>query len=633
MWGQLLLEKNLTTNYQFGFPTDSSLMIVNLSQWQYWWWFWFTTYLILYWFIIIRIIRYRTLAFKPRIATTFRPHGKWGDLIICIIPISWCFNILNHSNMLLRTMEWQTETSLFNVRIVGRQWFWIYKYDLKIITDIMSAPRNVGHNKWELLTPTTLKTANNYLRILQIRNETNWNTKYWTENSNELPNSNVTDFLVNKTNTNKFTDKLNKSKLETKWFIPVVKIKVTYASAEELKILKYYKFSTLFNKYQENVIFNQPKNFVNISKNLLQFPVKPQNFTEFKLKKLPNIKSYIPTTYLKEISNTLTFIDNNQIKNHNMYSQNILPTNKHIISEYNEEFIRWFKFTQNSNLPVRIIKTNLTNLHTDLTQDASTTQNLIVTSNNLLKIRYNNTPNQYLMRNNPRNNFFVFQQNRLKKKKFISSKLTSKIKYKSSINFNQEFFNLNNNTNKKTLKSNLLLQHNFFETIFTKKNIKINQNTYLYDTTQNINNNYNVNTNFKLLKQYKLFSDNYNSMLSKRLLRTKKILVLPAHVNLTLITNSYDVTHSWFIPALAVKLDCVPGRSTHHILHIENVGLYYGQCAEICGRYHHHMPIRVCALPFDHFLIWWHSFGLPSLLYTKTNKKYSSYYGFRKYYW
>jgi hypothetical protein len=33
-------------------------------------------------------------------------------------------------------------------------------------------------------------------------------------------------------------------------------------------------------------------------------------------------------------------------------------------------------------------------------------------------------------------------------------------------------------------------------------------------------------------------------MLSKRLLRTKKILVLPAHVNLTLITNSYDVTHS-----------------------------------------------------------------------------------------
>ncbi|MBL7934609.1 MAG: hypothetical protein JNM51_02225 [Bacteroidia bacterium] len=32
--------------------------------------------------------------------------------------------------------------------------------------------------------------------------------------------------------------------------------------------------------------------------------------------------------------------------------------------------------------------------------------------------------------------------------------------------------------------------------------------------------------------------------LARRLLRTKRTLVLPAHVNLTLITNSYDVVHS-----------------------------------------------------------------------------------------
>jgi len=32
--------------------------------------------------------------------------------------------------------------------------------------------------------------------------------------------------------------------------------------------------------------------------------------------------------------------------------------------------------------------------------------------------------------------------------------------------------------------------------------------------------------------------------LSRRLLRTKKTLVLPAHVNMTLVTNSYDVVHS-----------------------------------------------------------------------------------------
>ena len=93
----------------------------------------------------------------------------------------------------------------------------------------------------------------------------------------------------------------------------------------------------------------------------------------------------------------------------------------------------------------------------------------------------------------------------------------------------------------------------------------------------------------------------------------KRTLVLPAHINITVITNSYDVVHSWFIPGLGLKLDCVPGRSTHHTLYIDNVGFYYGQCAEICGRYHHHMPIRICALPFEQFLVWWHKKGLARL--------------------
>ena len=101
--------------------------------------------------------------------------------------------------------------------------------------------------------------------------------------------------------------------------------------------------------------------------------------------------------------------------------------------------------------------------------------------------------------------------------------------------------------------------------------------------------------------------------LAKRLLRTKRTLVLPAHINISLITSSYDVIHSWFVPGLGLKVDCVPGRSTHHKLVIPSVGFYYGQCAEICGRYHHHMPIRVCALPFQHFLIWWNTKGLPRM--------------------
>jgi len=108
---------------------------------------------------------------------------------------------------------------------------------------------------------------------------------------------------------------------------------------------------------------------------------------------------------------------------------------------------------------------------------------------------------------------------------------------------------------------------------------------------------------YRSLKKNKVRHEDMPVQLSRRLLRTKKTLVLPAHVNLTVITNSYDVVHSWFIPALGVKLDCVPGRSTHHVFYCDSVGFYYGQCAEICGRYHHHMPIRICALPFEHFVV------------------------------
>ena len=108
---------------------------------------------------------------------------------------------------------------------------------------------------------------------------------------------------------------------------------------------------------------------------------------------------------------------------------------------------------------------------------------------------------------------------------------------------------------------------------------------------------------YRSMKKNKVRHEDMPVQLSRRLLRTKKTLVLPAHVNLTVITNSYDVVHSWFIPALGVLLVCVPGRSTHHVFYCDNVGFYYGQCAEICGRYHHHMPVRLCILPFEHFVI------------------------------
>lgn len=153
-----------------------------------------------------------------------------------------------------------------------------------------------------------------------------------------------------------------------------------------------------------------------------------------------------------------------------------------------------------------------------------------------------------------------------------------------------------------------------------------------------LNNQYSIETDiqnpgryYRMLRKNRVRSENMPVVVSKRLLRVKKTLVLPTHINITAVTNSYDVVHSWFIPGLGLKMDCVPGRSTHHTFYIDNAGFYYGQCAEICGRYHHHMPIRVCALPFEHFLVWWHSFGLPKLMYPGKKYKEMRMYSFRKF--
>jgi hypothetical protein len=45
------------------------------------------------------------------------------------------------------------------------------------------------------------------------------------------------------------------------------------------------------------------------------------------------------------------------------------------------------------------------------------------------------------------------------------------------------------------------------------------------------------------------------------------------------------------------------------------------------------MPIRVCALPFEHFLVWWHTFGLPKLLFTTNQKRFEVNYSLRKFVW
>jgi len=75
------------------------------------------------------------------------------------------------------------------------------------------------------------------------------------------------------------------------------------------------------------------------------------------------------------------------------------------------------------------------------------------------------------------------------------------------------------------------------------ENIKSSRKLHLYNNTFQYY-EFNATARYKRLKKQKVRDEVTNVLLSRRLLRTRRTLVLPAHTNLTIITNSFDVIHS-----------------------------------------------------------------------------------------
>lgn len=81
-------------------------------------------------------------------------------------------------------------------------------------------------------------------------------------------------------------------------------------------------------------------------------------------------------------------------------------------------------------------------------------------------------------------------------------------------------------------------------------------------------------------------------------------VAMPIEMRLQILASSRDVIHSWSIPSASIKIDCVPGYTSHRIMKFMLTGIYWGQCQEICGRYHHWMPIVVYFINRDLFFLW-----------------------------
>jgi cytochrome c oxidase subunit 2 len=74
----------------------------------------------------------------------------------------------------------------------------------------------------------------------------------------------------------------------------------------------------------------------------------------------------------------------------------------------------------------------------------------------------------------------------------------------------------------------------------------------------------------------------------------------PVAVRLT----SADVIHSFWVPALAGKMDLLPDGTNTLVLEADEPGEHFSQCAEFCGLQHTKMALTVVAEPAERFGSW-----------------------------
>ncbi|MFZ2986962.1 cytochrome c oxidase subunit II [Ideonella sp.] len=88
------------------------------------------------------------------------------------------------------------------------------------------------------------------------------------------------------------------------------------------------------------------------------------------------------------------------------------------------------------------------------------------------------------------------------------------------------------------------------------------------------------------------------------LLKVDNPLVVPVGKKIRIITTASDVIHAWMVPAFAVKQDAIPGFVRDTWFKAEQVGDFYGQCAELCGKEHAYMPIHVKVVSEADYSAW-----------------------------
>jgi cytochrome c oxidase subunit 2 len=89
-----------------------------------------------------------------------------------------------------------------------------------------------------------------------------------------------------------------------------------------------------------------------------------------------------------------------------------------------------------------------------------------------------------------------------------------------------------------------------------------------------------------------------------RLLAVDNDMVVPVNKVVRVLVTGADVIHSFSVPSFGIKIDAIPGRMNETWFKAEKVGMYYGQCSQLCGRDHAFMPIAIHVVSQKDYTAW-----------------------------
>ena len=81
-------------------------------------------------------------------------------------------------------------------------------------------------------------------------------------------------------------------------------------------------------------------------------------------------------------------------------------------------------------------------------------------------------------------------------------------------------------------------------------------------------------------------------------------MVAPIGKYIRLKISAKDVIHAWAMPQFMLKVDAMPGKLNQLWFKVDEPGVFYGQCSELCGKDHSNMPIELRMVTQAQFEEW-----------------------------